>query len=407
MRNILIQHIVDYPTPLNLNWSWNWGALSGIAHVWQLVTGIFLAMHFGVDGVVGLQATASARSVVGFGPASDSGSGVVGNLQQRGMAGVMRDITNGSWLRASHANGASFFFLVVYVHMVRGFYYSSWKSPNELVWLLGLVILILMILTAFIGYVLPWGQMSFWGATVITSLASAVPILGWTLSSKWLVVHWLWGGFAVDAPTVGRFFSLHYTLPFLIAGAVIVHIVALHRLGSTNPLGLHTAAANKPFHPYFTQEDMTAASGFLIVAAVIISFYPDWLGHADNFIPSNPYSTPAHIVPEWYFLWVYAVLRSIPNKTAGVALIGALFVTLAALPLTQLESRSQSPVFRPLHMIWFWTFAADLCLLVWLGAGPIEPSTLLLGQLASFYLVGSTALIIPLIGAVEHESMSK
>jgi ubiquinol-cytochrome c reductase cytochrome b subunit len=234
-----------------------------------------------------------------------------------------------------------------------------------------------------------------------------VPLLGWSSASKWLVVHWLWGGFAVDAPTVSRFFSLHYTLPFLIAGAVLVHLAALHRLGSTNPLGIHTAAAARSFHPYFVQEDAIGIACFAVAAVALVAFFPDWLGHPDNFVPSNPYATPAHIVPEWYFLWVYAVLRSIPSKAAGVALVGMLFLTMAALPAAQLEERSQSPAFRPLYVCLFWVTVADLAVLVWLGAGPIQPATLLLGQLASLFLAASMALLIPLAAVIEHGSMQK
>ena len=400
MRRILFAHLVDYPTPVNLNYSWNWGALAGLAYVWQVVSGIFLAMHFGVEGVVGLQAGPVARSVVGvdtvvMSPGTD----------QRVLATVMRDVPNGRWLRIAHANGASLFFMVVYVHMIRAFYYSSWSAPNEAVWLLGIVLLLLMIITAFIGYVLPWGQMSFWGATVITSLASAVPLIGWSLPSKWKVVYWLWGGFAVDTPSVARFYSLHYTLPFIIAGVTLLHLVALHTYGSTNPLGLHSSAFSLRFYPYFAQEDFVGMLGFLLVALVLVAFYPDWLGHPDNFIPANPYVTPAHIVPEWYFLWVYAILRSIPNKTAGVALIAGLFVTLAALPFLHVESRSPSWQFRRLHAFWFWTFVADLGILVWLGAGVIEPATLFLGQVATCHLIGGLVLFVPWLADLEHECL--
>ena len=404
MRHLLIGHLVDYATPANLSLAWSWGSLSGLAFVWQLVTGIVLAMHFGVDGVVGLQSGHAAHSISGtaFGEWYN-----YTDFGQRSLALTMRDVANGHFIRSAHANGASCFFLVVYVHVVRALYYSSWQSPNELVWVIGLAILLLMIITAFIGYVLPWGQMSFWGATVITSLASTVPLLGWTSASKWQLVYCLWGGFAVDSPSVARFYSLHYTLPFIIAGATILHLGTLHRAGSTNPLGISSTGLTLGFYPYFAKEDLLGFVPFLGVLTTLVCFMPDMLGHPDNFIPANPYSTPAHIVPEWYFLWVYAVLRSIPSKTAGVAVIALLFITLGALPLTQLEPRSQSPQFRPLQTIWFWTFLADLLILVWLGAGVIEPSTLLLGQLASLYLLGSTALLMALISALEHDSVKK
>jgi ubiquinol-cytochrome c reductase cytochrome b subunit len=244
-------HLVNYPTPLNLNWSWNWGSLAGLAYVWRLVSGIVLAMHFGVDGLLGLQSAGGSRSISSFGPGDDVGSGVPSTPLFAGSPALA---------------------LPTGLHLVRGLYYSSWKTPNETAWLLGLLILLLMILTAFIGYVLPWGQMSFWGATVITSLASAVPVLGWSSASKWLVVHWLWGGFAVDAPTVSRFFSMHLTLPFLIPGdSRCWQRAALEYLSHARRLRLG---------------DLVLVLGDL--GQEVVAFFPDWLGHPDNFVPSNP-----------------------------------------------------------------------------------------------------------------------
>lgn len=386
-------------TQSNLNTSWNWGSLAGLAFVWQLVSGIFLAMHFGVEGVVGSQASAAARSVSGVDHLVLSvPSG------QRVLATVMRDVPHGRWMRVAHANGASLFFVVVYAHVIRACYYASWSSPNEAVWLLGILLLLLMIVTAFIGYVLPWGQMSFWGATVITSLASAVPLVGWSLAAKWQVVFWLWGGFAVDTPSVARFFSLHFALPFLLAGIALLHLVSLHTYGSSNPLGVHTASLPLRFYPYFAHEDSVGMLLFAMAALVLVTFYPDLLGHPDNFVPANPYVTPAHIVPEWYFLWVYAILRSIPSKSAGVSMIGGLFVTLAALPFLHTEARSPSWQFRRWHGIWFWSFMADLALLVWLGAGVIEPATLFLGQVVTGHLAFALVLWLPWLAQLESES---
>jgi len=282
----LNDHLVEYPSPSNLNYWWSFGSLAGICLVVQILTGIFLAMHYT--------------------PHVD--------LAFMSVEHIMRDVEGGWFLRYMHANGASMFFIVVYLHMFRGLYYGSYASPRELVWIVGVLLFLLMILTAFIGYVLPWGQMSFWGATVITSLASAIPIVGDEIT------HWLWGGFSVDNATLNRFFSLHYLLPFIIAGASVVHLAALHQYGSNNPLGSLSTVDKVPFYPYFYVKDLLGWVCFAVFFAIFIFFYPNLLGHPDNYIPANPMSTPAHIVPEWYFLPVYAILRSIPNKLGGVAL---------------------------------------------------------------------------------------
>jgi len=306
---------------------------------------------------------------------------------------IMRDVPNGMLLRYAHANGASLFFIVVFVHIVRGLYYSSSKQPREMVWISGVVILLAMILTAFIGYVLPWGQMSFWGATVITSLASAQSIL-----------FWLWGGFAVDNPTLNRFYSFHYALPFVLAGLSVFHLAALHQYGSTNPLGVNSEAHKIGFSTYYGLKDAVGIVAFLVSATVLVCFYPDLLGHPDNLIPANPYATPAHIVPEWYFLWVYAILRSIPNKGMGVAAIALLFVCLAALPFVSCPTSSGSgsgPKFRLVYEWFFWTLLADVAILTWVGAQAIEPSTVLLGQCATGYLFFSLTCLVPLVGLLE------
>ena len=292
---------------------------------------------------------------------------------------IMRDVEGGWLLRYTHANGASLFFLVVYLHIFRNLYYSSYSTPRELVWCLGVVILLLMIITAFIGYVLPWGQMSFWGATVITSLASAIPVVGDT------IVTWLWGGFSVDNATLNRFYSLHYLLPFLIAGVSIVHIAALHQYGSNNPLGTNGAVDKVSFYPYFYVKDLIGWVGFAILFSVFVYFYPNALGHPDNYIPANPMSTPAHIVPEWYFLWVYAILRSIPNKLGGVAAIALVFVALLALPFIN-TTQVRSSTFRPIHRKLFWLLVADSVVLVWIGQKPVEDPYIFIGQCASVLL---------------------
>ena len=361
-------HLIEYPTPSNLSYWWGFGSLAGICLILQILTGIFLAMHYT--------------------PHVD--------LAFFSVEHIMRDVEGGWFLRYMHANGASMFFIVVYLHMFRGLYYGSYASPRELVWIVGVLIFLLMILTAFIGYVLPWGQMSFWGATVITSLASAIPIVGNDIT------HWLWGGFSVDNATLNRFFSLHYLLPFIIAGASLVHILALHQYGSNNPLGSFGTVDKVPFYPYFYVKDLVGWVGFAIFFSVFIYFYPNLLGHPDNYIPANPMSTPAHIVPEWYFLPVYAILRSIPNKLGGVAAIGLVFVALLALPFLN-TSAIRSSSFRPIHKKFFWLLVADCVLLGWIGSQPVEPPFVTIGQLASLFFFFYFFICIPFLGKFEEK----
>lgn len=365
--SVLNEHIIDYPSPSNLNYFWSFGSLAGICLVLQIVTGIFLAMHYT--------------------PHID--------LAFLSVEHIMRDVEGGWLLRYMHANGASMFFIVVYLHMFRGLYYGSYASPRELLWCIGVIILLLMIITAFIGYVLPWGQMSFWGATVITSLASAIPVVGDT------IVTWLWGGFSVDNATLNRFFSLHYLLPFILVGASVVHLAALHQYGSGNPLGINVAVDKIRFYPYFYVKDLVAWIAFAIFFSVFVYFYPNLLGHPDNYIPANPMSTPAHIVPEWYFLWVYAILRSIPNKLAGVAAIALVFISLLALPFIN-TSPIRSSNFRPLYKKLFWLLVADCLILGWIGQEPVEDPYIIIGQLASVYFFVYFLILIPFLGKFEH-----
>ncbi len=363
---VLNQHLISYPTPMNLNWNWNWGSLAGLLLGSQILTGILLAMHY------------TAHVDYAF-----------ASVQH-----LMTDVPSGIILRYGHANGASLFFVVVYLHILRGIYYSSGNQPREMVWITGVVILLLMIITAFIGYVLPWGQMSFWGATVITSLATTIPVVGKQ------IVYWLWGGFSIDHPTLNRFYSFHYTLPFILAGLSIFHIAALHQYGSTNPLGINTQGATIPFGPYFGPKDLLGVLFLLLAFAYLVFFYPEWLGHPDNLIPANPYATPQHIVPEWYFLWVYAVLRSIPNKAMGVLAIGLTFASLIALPFLS-QVQVGSPRFRILYERLFWVFVGDLFLLTWVGAQEIMPATVLLGQVCSVILFVYLLVILPFLGWFE------
>jgi ubiquinol-cytochrome c reductase cytochrome b subunit len=354
---VLNQHLIAYPTPTNLSYMYNWGSLAGIVLGSQIVTGILLAMHY------------------------------VGHVDHafQSVQHLMTDVPSGMILRYAHANGASLFFTVVYMHIFRGIYYSSGNQPREMVWITGVVILLLMIITAFIGYVLPWGQMSFWGATVITSLATVIPVVGKS------VVHWLWGGFSIDHPTLNRFYSFHYTLPFILAGLSIFHIAALHQYGSTNPLGVNTQTSTIPFGTYFATKDLLGLFYLLLAFSILVFFYPEWLGHPDNLIPANPYATPQHIVPEWYFLWVYAILRSIPNKAMGVVAIALTFASLIGLPFLS-SVHIGSPKFRVISERLFWVFVADVFLLTWVGAQEIMPATVLLGQVCTvvlfIYLLG-------------------
>jgi len=360
------EHLVDYPSPSNLNYYWGYGSLAGLCLMVQIATGIFLAMHYT--------------------PHVD--------LAFLSVEHIMRDVEGGWLLRYTHANGASMFFMVVYIHMFRGLYYGSYASPREFLWCIGVIILLLMIITAFIGYVLPWGQMSFWGATVITSLASAIPVVGDT------IVTWLWGGFSVDNATLNRFYSLHYLLPFIIAGASLVHIAALHQYGSNNPLGTNSSVDKVTFYPYFYVKDLVGWMAFAVVFSIFVFFYPNVLGHPDNYIPANPMSTPAHIVPEWYFLWVYAILRSIPNKLGGVAAIALVFISLLALPFVN-SSQVRSSAFRPLHKKAFWLLVADCIILVWIGQEPVEDPYILIGQLASVYFFVYFLIFMPFLGKLE------
>jgi len=364
-----LQHtLVDYPTPKNLNYWWNFGSLAGIFLMIQIITGIVLAMHY-----------------------TPSVEGAFASIEH-----IMRDVNYGWLIRYIHMNGASFFFIVVYIHIFRGLYYGSYKSPREVLWWLGLTILLLMMATAFMGYVLPWGQMSFWGATVITNLFSAVPIVGTA------VVEWLWGGFAVDNALLNRFFALHYLFPFLIVGVVILHIVALHTHGSNNPLGIDRKGPQDsiPFHPYYTIKDLFGLSFVLTIFAAVVFYAPDYLGHPDNYIPADPLKTPAHIVPEWYFLPFYAILRAVPDKLGGViAMISAILI-LFALPWLDI-SKVRSATFRPIYKKFFWFLLIDVIILTWVGGSPAEGHFILIGRLATIYYFAHFIIFMPIIGIIE------
>jgi ubiquinol-cytochrome c reductase cytochrome b subunit len=359
-------HIINYPTPVNLNYMWSFGSTAGLCLVIQIITGIFLAMHYT--------------------PHIDYAFSSVEH--------IMRDVNNGWLIRYLHANGASMFFIVTYSHIFRGLYYGSYMNPRGPLWVSGVAIFFLMMGTGFMGYVLPWGQMSFWGATVITNLASAIPVVGEP------IVQWLWGGFSVDNATLNRFFSLHYLLPFLIAGLVIVHLSLLHTTGSNNPLGINKNIDTVSFYPYFYVKDLFAFLALVAFFSFFVFFYPNTLGHADNYIPANPLVTPAHIVPEWYFLPFYAILRSIPDKLGGVAgMVGAILI-LAVLPIIN-TSEIRSSKFRPIYGIAYWFLVSDFLLLGWIGQKPVETPYIEVGQIGTAFYFFFFIVLIPLIGIVE------
>lgn len=364
-----------YPVPRNLNYFWNFGVLSGLALVLQIVTGIVLAMHYAANGLV----------------AFDS------------VERIMRDVNSGWMLRYMHANGASFFFIVVYIHIFRGLYYGSYKAPREMVWLLGLVIFLLMMATAFMGYVLPWGQMSFWGAKVITGLFGAIPFVGEPIQT------WLLGGYAPDNAALNRFFSLHYLLPFVIAGVVILKIWALHIPGSSNPTGVEVKQESDtvPFHPYYTAKDGFGVGVFAILFTFMVFFAPNYLGHPDNYIEANPLSTPAHIVPEWYFWPFYAILRAftvdfiLPAKLWGVI---AMFGSIILLFFLTLIDRSpvRSTNYRPLYKPFFWVLVLDILVLGYCGGAPAEEPYVMISQVAAIYYFAHFLIILPIVSAIER-----
>jgi len=366
----MLQHeLYEYPTPRNLSYWWNFGSLAGIMLVVMIVTGIVLAMQYT--------------------PHAD--------LAFDSVERIMRDVDYGWMLRYAHMNGASMFFAIVYIHLFRGLYYGSYKQPRELLWILGVIILILMIMTAFMGYVLPWGQMSYWAATVITNLFSAIPVVGQG------IVTFLWGGFTVGNPTLNRFYALHYLLPFVILGVVLLHLIALHRFGSNNPLGIDMKGPQDtlPFHPYFTIKDLFGLTVFLLVYAFFVFYAPNFLGSADNYIPANPMQTPNHIVPEWYLLPYYAILRSVPNKLLGVILaFGSIFLMFLVPWLDTSPVRSAR--FRPIYKWVFWLLVIDVAALAWVGANPPEGLVVTVGQLATFYYFVHFLILFPLLGKIER-----
>jgi quinol-cytochrome oxidoreductase complex cytochrome b subunit len=367
--SMLHHEMHEYPTPRNLNYMWNFGSLAGFMLVVMIVSGIVLSMNY--------------TAHVDYAFAS--------------VERIMRDVDFGWLVRYIHMNGASFFFIVVYIHIFRGLYYGSYKAPRELLWILGVVILLLMMATAFMGYVLPWGQMSFWGATVITNLFSAIPLIGEN------IVTWLWGGFTVDNPTLNRFFSLHFLLPFVIAGVVILHIAALHQHGSNNPLGIDIKNKGDtiPFHPYYTVKDLFGVGVLLTVFMAVVSYAPNYMGHPDNYVEANPLVTPPHIVPEWYFLPFYAILRAVPDKLGGVIAMFAAIAVLFVLPWLD-RSPIRSAKFRPVYFVLFWVLLVDCILLGFCGANPPEGIWVVLSRIGTVYYFAHFIILLPLLSLYER-----
>ena len=365
----LAHHINDYPTPKNLNYWWTFGGILTFFLIIQIITGLVLAMHY------------VAHADLAFGSVEH----------------IMRDVNYGWLIRYLHANGSSMFFLAVYIHIFRALFYGSYKAPREMIWIIGMLIYMLMMATAFMGYVLPWGQMSFWAATVITNLFSAIPLVGESITS------WLWGGYAVGSPTLTRFFSLHYLMPFLIFGLVILHIWALHIPGNNNPVGIDIKQPSKetvPFHPYIIIKDLYALLIFLIIFSGFVFFVPNVLGHPDNYIEANPMVTPSHIVPEWYLLPFYAILRSVPDKLGGVVVMFAAVFILMFLPWLD-TSKVRSAVFRPLYKVFFWILVIDVIVLGYIGAKPPEGMYLIIGRISTIYYFVHFIVIMPLLGFKE------
>nr|BAM14865.1 cytochrome b [Ichthyophiidae sp. KUHE 20081127_2] len=366
---IINNSFIDLPSPSNISSLWNFGSLLGVCLISQIITGLFLAMHYTAD-------TTSAFSSV---------------------AHICRDVNYGWLMRNTHANGASTFFICIYMHIGRGIYYGSYLFKET--WNIGIVLLLTVMATAFVGYVLPWGQMSFWGATVITNLLSAMPYAGDTL------VQWVWGGFSVDKATLTRFFSFHFILPFLIIGMSILHLIFLHETGSNNPTGLDSDTDKIPFHPYFSYKDTLGFMIMLSLLATMALFFPNLLGDPENFTPANPLMTPPHIKPEWYFLFAYAILRSIPNKLGGVLALLLSILILFTIPMLH-TSKQRAMTFRPATQTMFWLIVANTIILTWIGGQPVEEPFIMIGQISSILYFMLFIVIMPLTGLAENKMLN-
>ncbi|NP_943616.1 cytochrome b (mitochondrion) [Erpetoichthys calabaricus] len=370
LAKIINSAFIDLPAPSNISSWWNMGSLLGLCLIVQIITGLFLAMHYISDI----------------------------NLAFSSVAHICRDVNYGWLIRNIHANSASLFFICIYLHIARGLYYGSYLYMET--WNVGVILLLLTMMTAFVGYVLPWGQMSFWGATVITNLLSAVPYIGDTL------VQWIWGGFSVDKPTLTRFFAFHFILPFAIAGASLVHILFLHETGSNNPLGINSNADKIPFHPYYTYKDLLGFIILLLIILMLALLSPNLLNDPENFTPANPLVTPPHIKPEWYFLFAYAILRSIPNKLGGVLALLFSIIVLMFVPFLH-TAKIRTSTFRPLFKITLWILAADVMILTWIGGQPVEDPYIMIGQVASVLYFTIFLVFMPVSGWIENKMMNR
>nr|QXI14842.1 cytochrome b [Hypanus americanus]QXI14855.1 cytochrome b [Hypanus americanus] len=366
---IINNSLIDLPTPTNISIWWNFGSLLGLCLIIQILTGLFLAMHYTAD-------ISSAFSSI---------------------AHICRDVNYGWLIRNLHANGASMFFICVYLHIARGLYYGSYL--NKETWNIGVVILLLLMITAFVGYVLPWGQMSFWGATVITNLLSALPYIGDML------VQWIWGGFSVDNATLTRFFTFHFLFPFAIAALTMIHLLFLHEAGSNNPTGLTSNMDKIPFHPYFTYKDLMGFFILLFLLTLLALLMPNLLSDAENFTPANPLVTPPHIKPEWYFLFAYAILRSIPNKLGGVLALIFSILILLLVPILH-TSKQRSLTFRPITQLLFWLLVTNTIILTWIGGQPVEQPFIIIGQIASITYFSFFLILFPIAGWWENKMMN-